>query len=182
MEPDGPTDAHTRAKDFLNPAEMDRLLDGAKRSRYGARDHLLILMTYRHGLRVSELVSLRKADVKLTQARLWVERLKGGLSVEHPIPGDELRAIKRYLATRDDHLPWLFLSDRGQPLSRKTVFYLVQQAGKRAGLANVHPHTFRHSCGYTLPTKAPTYEPSRITLATATRATPRITRALLASV
>ena len=41
-------------------------------------------------------------------------RLKGGLSVEHPIAGDELRAIKRYLATREDNLPWLFVSERRQ--------------------------------------------------------------------
>jgi hypothetical protein len=43
----------------------------------------------------------RQLDVK--RSRLWVTRLKGSLSVEHPIAGDELRAIKRYLATREDN-------------------------------------------------------------------------------
>jgi site-specific recombinase XerD len=81
---------------------------------------------------------------------VWVERLKGSLSVEHPIAGDELRAIKRYLATRVDKLPWLFVSERAQPLTRQAVFYIIKQAAERAGLRDVHPHTLRHSCGYYL--------------------------------
>jgi type 1 fimbriae regulatory protein FimB len=88
--------------------------------------------------------------VNLKQARLWVGRLKNGLSVEHPIAGDELRAIKRYLGLRKDRLPWLFISERDQPLSRKSVFYLVRAAAERADLTGVHPHTLRHSCGYYL--------------------------------
>jgi type 1 fimbriae regulatory protein FimB len=144
------TDAHERTKNYLNEAEVDKLLEGAKRSRHGARDHLLLLMIYRHGLRVSEAIGLRRDYVNLAQARLWVRRLKNSLSVEHPIAGDELRAIKRYLARRSDRLPWLFLSERGQPLTRHAVNYLVRVAGQQAGLAEVHPHMLRHSCGYYL--------------------------------
>jgi len=53
---------------------------------------------------------------------MTAENHKGSLSVEHPIAGDELRAIKRYLATRTDKLPWLFVSERASPRCR--VLYL----------------------------------------------------------
>jgi integrase len=145
-----PTDAHERRKDFLGEAEIAALLDAARKGRHRARDHLLILMMYRHGLRVSELIALRLEDLNLKEARVWIPRLKNGLSVEQPIAGDELRAIRRWLASRQDYLPWLFISERGQPFTRQAINYIVAQAAGRAGLPGVHPHTLRHSCGFSL--------------------------------
>ena len=72
------------------------------------------------------------------------------MAVEHPIAGDELRAIKRYFGIRKDALPWLFVSEREQPLTRQSVNYLVAMAAERAALARVHPHMLRHSCGFYL--------------------------------
>ncbi len=146
-------DRHERAKDYLSPGEVARLLVAAKTGRHGVRDLRLTLLSSRHVLRVSEATGLRRDELDLDRARLWVRRLKGGLSVEQPIAGDELRAIKRYLATRADALPWLFVSERGQPLTRQAVSYLVAKAAARAGLPGVHPHTLRHSCGFALADK-----------------------------
>jgi type 1 fimbriae regulatory protein FimB len=146
-------DGHERAKDFLNEGEITALLDAAKGGRHGARDHLLLLVMFRHGLRVSETVAFRRDEVDLDRARLWVRRLKGGLSVEQPIAGDELRAFRRYFASREDSLPWLFISERGQPLTRQSVNYLIATAAVRAGLQPVHPHMLRHSCGFALADK-----------------------------
>ena len=69
------------------------------------------------------------------------------------MPATPLRAIRRYLASRDDQLPWLFVSERGAPLTRFAVNYLVAEAGKRASLGHVHPHMLRHSCGYAMADK-----------------------------
>jgi site-specific recombinase XerD len=66
-------DAHERHKDFLNETEIAGLLEATKRARHGIRDHLLVLMMYRHGLRVSGAIGLRRNDVSLDQARLFHE-------------------------------------------------------------------------------------------------------------
>ena len=70
--------------------------------------------------------------------------------VEQPITGDELRAIKRYLATRSDRLPWLFVSERSQARTRQSVNYLVAAGATHAGLPPVHPHILPHFCAFAL--------------------------------
>ena len=84
-------------------------------------------------------------------ARAWIRRLKNRLSVEYPAAADELWAIKRYLHIRHDALPWLSVSERGQPMTRQPVNYLIGAAVRRAGLGALHLHMLRHSCGFYLP-------------------------------
>jgi type 1 fimbriae regulatory protein FimB len=141
-------------KDFLTEAEMKRFLDAARGGRHGVRDYAMMLMTYRHGLRVSELVDLRLRDIDLDSARLYVRRKKGSLSTHQPIEGDELRALRAWLRERDQRADarssYLFLSERG-PMTRQAVNCLVDESGKRARLrCHVHPHMLRHSTGYYL--------------------------------
>src|SRR3954466_12385189 len=63
--------AAARSREYLTPAEVDRLREAAaKRGRHGSRDATMILLAYRHGLRVSELVALRREQVDLNQSVL----------------------------------------------------------------------------------------------------------------
>ena len=125
------------AKNFLTDGEMKKFLAAARKSRHGVRDYCLMLTAYRHGLRVSELVDLRLADLEMETGRLFVRRLKGSLSTHQPIEGDELRAIRAWRRERENYpnasSNYLFLSERG-PLTRQAINYLVEQIGKRAKL------------------------------------------------
>ena len=77
--------AARRSREHLTPAEIDRLITAAQRlGRHGHRDATMILLAYRHGLRVSELVGLRREQVDLRQGLLHVRRRKNGLPSTHP--------------------------------------------------------------------------------------------------
>jgi type 1 fimbriae regulatory protein FimB len=138
------TDAHERGKDFLSDSEIAVLLDAAKAGRDGIRDYLLILTMFRHGLRVSEAIGLRRDEVNLDHAQLWIRRLKNGLAVEHPIAGDELRAIKRYLA-HPQGFAAVALRVGARAASYAPVRQLSHRRGRQTGrTAADPPHMLRH--------------------------------------
>ena len=143
------TNAERRSREYLTPSEIEGLITAASKSgRHRHRDKSLILIGYRHGLRVSELIALRWDMVDLKQGRIHVTRLKGGSDSVHPLRGPEIRALRRLL--RDYDSPYVFCSERGGPLTASSVRKIVARAGDKAGLINVHPHQLRHSCGYFL--------------------------------
>src|SRR2546426_943436 len=78
----------------LVSAEIEKLMDAAKHSRNAARDRCLLLLMFRHGLRVSEACGLRLSQVDTESRVLHVKRLKAGLSTTHPLRGDEIKSIK----------------------------------------------------------------------------------------
>src|ERR1700678_3594019 len=89
------TNASRRKREYLIPDEVEQLLQASsKLGRHGARDRTSILLAYRHGLRVSELVSLRWDQVDLKAGLLHVARLKNGVPSTHPIRSRELRSLR----------------------------------------------------------------------------------------
>jgi type 1 fimbriae regulatory protein FimB/type 1 fimbriae regulatory protein FimE len=145
------SNASRRSREYLTPDEVEKLLQAAgKIGRHGARDRTLILLAYRHGLRVSELVALRWDQIDLKAGLVHVARLKNGLASTHPIRGPELRAL-RELRRDYPESPYLFVTERGSPMTPATVRKLITRAGSLAKLPfPIHPHMLRHSAGYKL--------------------------------
>jgi len=149
--PRKPKNRDRRSREHLTPSEVELLRKAAsKLGRHGDRDAAMILLAYRHGFRVGELVELRWDQVDLEMGILHVRRLKGGTSSTHPLTGLEVRALRR-LKREYASLVHVFVSERGGPLTDSAVRKLVARAGKAAGFVMpVHPHMLRHSCGYKL--------------------------------
>src|ERR1700687_4546722 len=90
--------ATRRPREYLTVKEVSKLIEGARqRGRYGHRDSTMILVAYRHGLRVSELCALRWDQVDFARGLLHVRRVKSGTASVHPLGGSELRSLRRLL-------------------------------------------------------------------------------------
>jgi integrase len=143
--------ADLRTREHLTEAEVERLMDAARKNRWGHRDATLVLMAFRHGLRASELVDLRWDQVDFRTATLHVRRVKQGTPSTHPILGDELRALRRLQREQEPKSAFVFTSERGSPFTTAGFARMVERAGAEAKLAfKVHPHMLRHACGYAL--------------------------------
>jgi type 1 fimbriae regulatory protein FimB/type 1 fimbriae regulatory protein FimE len=143
-----------RTREHLTEAEVERLIEVTKRNRWGHRDATMVLVAYRHGLRASELVDLRWDQMDFRAASMHVCRVKRGTPSTHPIPGDELRALRCLQREQEPKSPFVFTSERGAPFSTAGFARMVQRAGAEAKLGfKAHPHMLRHACGYALANK-----------------------------
>ena len=146
--------AKLRTREYLTEAEVERLMNAAKKNRWGQRDSTMVLVAYRHGLRVSELVDLRWEQVEFATASLHVRRVKAGTPSTHPILGDELRMLRALKRDQEPKSPFVFTSERGTPFGTAGFARMVERAGVEAKLGfKVHPHMLRHACGYALANK-----------------------------
>jgi type 1 fimbriae regulatory protein FimB/type 1 fimbriae regulatory protein FimE len=146
--------ADLRTREYLTEAEVEKLMAAARGNRWGHRDATMILVAYRHGLRVSELVDLRWDQIEFTTANLHVRRVKQGTPSTHPILGDELRALRRIQMEQDPKSPFVFTSERGATFSTAGFARMIERAGVEAKLGfPAHPHMLRHACGFALANK-----------------------------
>jgi site-specific recombinase XerD len=111
------------------------------------RDRVLFRVAYRHGLRASEIGLLSRSDADLRTGRLTIHRLKGSLSGVYPVQPDIQKLLKAYLRSREDVSPYLFVSNRQVPISRHTLWHLMQTYGEAANLppAKRTFHILKHS-------------------------------------
>ncbi len=140
-----------RSREYLTEEEVGQLGAAAGRvGRHCHRDSTLIMIAFRHGLRVSELARLRWDQIDLTQGLMHVLRIKRGTPSVHPLRRPEIEALRKLLE-ENLGLPYVFLSERMAPLTADAIRKVISRAGKEAGLPfQVHPHMLRHACGYKL--------------------------------
>ncbi|GAC1421094.1 MAG: tyrosine-type recombinase/integrase [Burkholderiaceae bacterium] len=145
------SNAEMRTREYLLPAEIERLVRAAKDGRWGHRDACLILTSFRHGLRAKEASELEWSQVEFGRsAALHVRRAKSGKPGVHPIRGDELRMLTALRKLFPD-TGYVFTTERGTPFTSDSLNRLMKRIGQRARLPlAVHFHMLRHSCGYKL--------------------------------
>ena len=110
----------------------------------------MVLMAYRHGLRMSELINLTWRQIDLDAARLRVIRANRSEYGLHRLSGREIRALRSLRRRQVVGTPRVFITSRGGPLTRNGFFKLLAKAAALAGITYVHPHLLRHACGFKL--------------------------------
>jgi integrase/recombinase XerD len=136
----------------LDYEEVERLLAAPDiRTKLGIRDRAMLEFMYATGLRVSEVAHIKLSDINF-EAGFLRSLGKGSKERIVPIGKQAIDWMQRYLHDARalfagaDSVGEVFLSTRGQPLSRKTIWVLIKKYARRAGISkNITPHTLRHS-------------------------------------
>ncbi|MHC3367666.1 tyrosine-type recombinase/integrase [Rhodococcus aetherivorans] len=133
----------------LHPDELAQLLATPdRRTLGGTRDYALLILMSRLGLRAGEVGGLRLDDIDWAHANLRV-RVKGGNTLELPIPDDVGSALVEYLHRRPASTPHreVFLTNYGTPvpMTRGAVTAAVARNARTAELGTIYAHRLRHS-------------------------------------
>jgi integrase/recombinase XerD len=138
----------------LSVEDLDKLLKApSANSSQGLRDRAIMELAYSSGLRVSEICSMRIEDVDTKEGVLRVVSGKGSKDRVVPMGRQAIKALEKYLVTARASFvkrttgSYIFLSSRGLPISRKTVWHLIKLYAVKCGLdaRRIKPHILRHS-------------------------------------
>lgn len=111
----------------------------------GGRNHLMLMLLYSGGLRVSELLALKPLSFRFDTGFVEIVGKRGRQRVV-PLPAEVLQLVKAYIAQHKIE-GWLFVSSQtGNPLTRQQAWNIVKEVVKKAGIArDISPHSLRHS-------------------------------------
>jgi site-specific recombinase XerD len=134
--------------EILERREVEALLAGCGTSPTGRRDRAVLTLLWRSGLRISEALALRPADLNLTDGNVRVLRGKGGTTRTVALDALARSALEAWLAVRPLGRGPLFcpISKPGQPLKSNHIRNRLRRLAARAGIdKRVHPHGLRHT-------------------------------------
>jgi type 1 fimbriae regulatory protein FimB/type 1 fimbriae regulatory protein FimE len=141
-----PTTILDSKREYLTEGEVERLIRAAENQR----DRTMILVAYRHGLRVSELIGLQWSQIDLDAGRIRVRRSKRSDDSVQPLGGREVRGLRKLRRAQPFGSRFVFLTRLGGPMTRNAFYKMLEKAAGKAGLEGVHPHLLRHGCGFKL--------------------------------
>ena len=113
---------------------MAELIKAVKDNRYAHRDATMIMTTFRHGLRASELADLRWDQIDFASAALHVRRVKRGSPSTHPILGRRAACPSSATARAGATSPFVFMSQRNAPFTTAGFARMLERAGIEAKL------------------------------------------------
>lgn len=126
--------------EILTPEEIKRLIEATSNIKH----KLIIKLLYGCGLRVLELVNLRKQDINFQETLLHIKLSKGRKDRFVKIPNSIKEELENYYKLNNSDI--FFQSARGGKLATNTIRKILKNSSKKAGITkNIHPHTLRHS-------------------------------------
>jgi site-specific recombinase XerD len=131
----------------LSEEEIGRILSLPVEGPEDVRDAAILELFYSCGLRLSELARLPLSELHLAESEIRVKG-KGSKTRLVPLGRRAIEALRHWLEIRKQittRANTVFLSRRGRPLCRESVWRIVKKRARQAGLANVSPHSLRHS-------------------------------------
>ena len=140
----------------LTPAEIHKVLKVASVSK---RNHAMILLAYKHGMRASEVCKLKISDVDQKNGQITIRRLKGSLTTTQPLSDmsgqpllSEKHVLRAWFKERQDSSDYVFTSQKGGKLDRSAFYRIFQSIAEQAGLPadRRHPHCLKHALGFSL--------------------------------
>lgn len=143
-----------RSREYLLPDEVDTLIKTARSNRTGLRDSTFVLLSFRHGLRLSEALNLKWSDIDFAGNGIHINRAKSGISNRHPLRSIEVIALNKLYKARNYIAQYIFTKTDGMPICKAGMQKMFSLLGEKANMPfPIHHHMLRHSCGYFLANK-----------------------------
>jgi integrase/recombinase XerD len=125
---------------ILTKEEIQKLFDSAQTTK----SHLIMMLLYSSGLRVSEIVNLKPEDLDLNENNGWVREGKGKKDRMFIISEKLSKKLKKFIQKKEGE--WQYIFSKSKPLSTRNIQKIIQLATEKSGIKkSVHPHTLRHS-------------------------------------
>lgn len=141
----GGKDPNRRLVEGFTRSEVEALLrQPSKRSATGIRNYAIMFLMWKAGLRSSEICNLKPGHVQWEQRQVVVYKGKGGKNRVVPVKEGTLDRLRLWQARRPAS-PWFFCTLQGRKLDDSYLRHMMRRYGEAAGVANAHPHRFRHT-------------------------------------